>query len=162
MSIEPPLPGLPRLRRQRARQDFQMVRPATSHALPADGAVESDETSFERGGEPQQIKIRKILRACPGKVKPICFQYADRIGPKTMTFDPGQLRQYVPDPRYRKTRNRVPGLTEDTQTSVFRNRAGSPSVLPIVPEPRMRGSVKFVRGVHEGDQDVDIQQAWFL
>jgi hypothetical protein len=114
----------------------------------------------ERGGESQQVKVRHILRTRSGQIEPVRFQNADRIGPETMTFRPNQQSQYVPHARQCQAGKRISGLAEDTQTSVFRNRACCPSVLPVLPEPRVRDREIRARD-QSGRSGVDIQQAWF-
>jgi hypothetical protein len=129
------------------------------HGVCNQALIETRQLTVVCASERQEITIRDAGGIQKSRrIHILLIKQRYLIGPKCMARQFSQGSQNLGYGRRRTGRIRVSGMADDSQYSVFGQRAGGPGMLSFGSKPLVCPVVLNVRGIDQGNQYIDIQQ----
>jgi len=100
--------------------------------------------------------MRRVEKASP--VDPFRVKHGDIVRPESMSRQFPEGCQQLRHGRRRTGTIGISRMPDNTQDSVFRQRAGCPRLMPLCREPGVRAIVQHMSGVDQSDQDVHVEK----
>lgn len=129
------------------------------HRLRGYALIERCKLSFMRLRQSQQITIGNVSRVEKARrIYILAVQQRNIVRPEGMSRQFAKRSQQISHNCGRTRRIRIAGMTDNTQNSIFRQRACRPGAMPFGGKPGMCSIVLDVRWVNQSDQYIHVQQ----